>query len=205
MNTWSIWLGGGERSAISKRCEQTWPEDHKIYTAAMLSSVVPWLHDIKYYRDAIAAEHWAGASDVARLALLYEVGGCYLDVDVEIVNRPYIDALDDGWFHIGQEDDGGNLCGAVMIALAGHQFAKDMLDTYGRTRFGDTFNGKCNGTTLLTRQPKLGVHIHDAKEFYPWHWSENLTDNQKGERIELLKPIFAHHWEKSWSQINQKE
>ncbi len=208
MNIHGIWLGGNEMSPIARRCVSTWPEGSKIYSAAMLSSVVPWIHDIQYYRDAITAEHWAGASDVARLALLYELGGCYLDVDVEICDLLRLDSLDDGWFHIASEDGDserlGNVCGAAMVSPPFTGFIRDMLDIYRRTNFTDTFNGKCNGTTLLTRAivGDYRTKVHPAKEFYPWHWSEKLTDNQKGERIELLKPIVAHHWEHQWEQIN---
>lgn len=205
MNTFSVWLGGKERSAISKQCERTWPNGHEMFTAARLGSVCPWVRSIDYFRDAYAAGHWAGASDVARLAALLELGGAYVDCDVEIVDLARMDGLNDGLFHIGAEDRDGNLCGAVMIAPPAHPFVRHMIDVYKRTNFADTFNGKCNGTTLLTRNARdfaSTMQVHQPPDFYPWHWGESLTQNQKADRIELLKPITAHHWERGWSQVN---
>lgn len=195
-----IWLGPNPLPELAQRCIATWGDEYEIYGAARLSSVVPALRDMPYFRDAYAANHWAGASDVARLALLYELGGVYLDCDVEVIDLPRLLELQDGKCHLGLEDE-KNVCGAVIVAPPKHEFVGHMLDVYRNTKFSDTFNGRCNGTTLLTAatwERKIAdVALHAPHDFYPWHWGSSSRD-----KLWTVGAITAHHWAHQWKQVN---
>lgn len=208
MNIFGIWLGDGPTTALSDHCIQTWGGDGTLVHDPE-GDFAPWLAEIEYWRDAVAAKHWAAASDVARLALLYAHGGLYLDTDVEVCKpfrlyEAYRIWQREGLFVIGREDD-RNLCGAVMCAPPKHPAVKRMLDVYRDTKFADTFDGKTNGTTLLTRHIGIttpNVMIKPPHIFYPWHWADSFSYEKK----QLLKEgdgtLTAHHWQKQWS--NQK-
>ncbi len=203
----SIWFGPKEPSQLALQCIATWPEDDRvtIWSRARLSSVVPWLYDIKYFSDAYAAGHWAGASDVARLALLYQLGGVYLDTDVEIVRQHFLDELATGKdFCIGYEDD-TFMCGAVLVAPQPKmKFVERALDVYRATKFTDTFhNTPFNGTTILSSllrsSQEGGIAVLPKHMFYPWTPQErNLSDAEKAERKKQPGVVTAHHWEASW-------
>lgn len=196
-----VWLGGKPLPVLAEECISTWPEPYEIYSRAMLTSVVPWVMDIRYFVDAYDANHFAGASDVARLALLYELGGIYLDVDVEVTQPSKLLSLVDGRnTYIGREDD-INVCGAVIASPPKSKFIKNMLDTYKNTKFKETFNGHVNGTTLLTKQVALGLSEQDLvvlkpEMLYPIHWSGKTVEDP------YKKAITKHHWMHSWEQVN---
>jgi len=202
----SIWFGPKEPNALALHCMATWPERDNVTTwsRARLSSVVPWLYEIPYFNDAYRAEHWAGASDVARLALLYELGGVYLDTDVELVNEHFLDELvAQGDFVIGYEDE-TFMCGAVLIAPKGHAFIKRALDTYRATKFTDTFHDTVfNGTTILTQLVRshqdTGLIVMPKHAFYPWSPQERgISDEEKAARMKQPGVVCAHHWSASW-------
>jgi len=185
----------------------TWPEHDKVtlWSRARLSSVVPWLYEIPYFNDAYRAEHWAGASDVARLALLYELGGVYVDTDVEVVRQHFLDELAAGPdLCMGFEDD-TFICGAVLVApKPGHPFLKRALDTYRSTKFTDTFGDTVfNGTTILTQLVRshqdTGLCVLPKHVFYPWTPQERgISDEEKAERMKQPGVVCAHHWSASW-------
>ena len=86
------WFGGGPISPESRKCMESWKKycpDYKI---------MAWTEqnfDIsanRYAQQAYAAKKYAFVSDYARLAVLYEYGGIYLDTDVELV-RPLDELL----------------------------------------------------------------------------------------------------------------
>lgn len=182
---------------------ETWPEGAKLYSRAQLSSVVPWVADIKYFRDAYEKNHFAGASDVARLAVLWELGGIYLDVDVELLKPDDLLAVtyDKQCMYVGREDDRW-CCNAVMAAPPRHPVVGQLLDRYRATRFEDTFEGTVTGATMLTdavvfAKPKQ-VLMLDTDFFYPWHWADK--DKPLAERRSKItsRTVCAHHWEGSW-------
>lgn len=206
MNVFSIWFGGGPMPAISEQCMETWPDDTKVYCKAELSSIVPWLHDMPYFRDAWHAEHYAAASDVARWALLYELGGIYIDHDVEILRPGSLGELaENNTVVMGYEDDEmQHVCGAVIAAKKGAEFSKGMLAFYSSLKFADTFGDtKVTGTTLITSRAKLdsSLLLVPAHVFYPWSWRETLTDEEKHNRkfhSVSGSVMCAHHWAKTW-------
>jgi mannosyltransferase OCH1-like enzyme len=164
--------------------------------------------EMGYLKEALVREHWAGASDVLRLVALWEFGGIYLDMDVEICDAFALaamehDAFKKGLFTAGWEDEHG-LCGAVMIAPPRHPFVEAMLARYAALRFDDTFNGRENGTTLLAKEAARWrtskyVQLVPPPVFYPWHWRDkDFSHEAKRHAITCCGSVTAHHWEGSW-------
>ena len=87
------WFGGGTISPENRKCMESWKKycpDYKI---------IEWneqnfeISQNRYAQQAYAAKKYAFVSDYARLAVLYEYGGVYLDTDVELV-RPLDELLE---------------------------------------------------------------------------------------------------------------
>ena len=87
------WFGGGAISPENRKCMKSWKKycpDYKI---------IEWNEqnfDIgtnRYAQQAYEAKKYAFVSDYARLAVVYEHGGIYLDTDVELV-RPLDELLE---------------------------------------------------------------------------------------------------------------
>ncbi len=95
------WFGNGEKSELAKRCIASW----QMYCPDC--EIIEWNetnYDIaknRYMHEAYQAKRWSFVSDYARLDIVYEHGGIYLDTDVELV-RP-VDELLDGDGFIGFE------------------------------------------------------------------------------------------------------
>lgn len=82
-----IWFGGKPLPPMAERCINSWKEHCPDY------EIVRWDEDNfdsggnRYFEEALAAKKWAFASDYARLKVLVEHGGIYMDTDVEVL-RP---------------------------------------------------------------------------------------------------------------------
>lgn len=82
------WFGRGEKSVLIAKCIKSWKKICPDY------HIVEWNEDNfdlaqapDYVRQAYDAKKWAFVSDYARLKIVYENGGIYLDTDVELL-RP---------------------------------------------------------------------------------------------------------------------
>ncbi len=200
----SVWLGTERPSILAQQCMATWPEGSYLYQGrAQLTSVVPWLLDIPYFNEAYAAGHWAGASDVARLALLWTFGGIYLDVDVEVVNvNGLLDyerqAHNAGVLVTGMEDETW-ACNAVIISPPKHAVVGALLKQYRELKLADTFQGTVTGATLFTEACRgRRATLMPPEVFYPWHWRyKNATIDVQRAHIKD-NTVTAHHWEASW-------
>lgn len=79
------WFGGNEKPEIIQKCIASWREHCPDW------QIMEWNesnYDVAknpYVRKAYQSEKWAFVSDFVRLDVLYEIGGVYLDTDVEIL------------------------------------------------------------------------------------------------------------------------
>jgi len=150
------------------------------------------------------------AAQYACWSRLYETGGIYLDLDVDVV-RSFDDLLTHDAF-LGIEYDGPNqvwaACG-VLGAVAHHPFIRECLD------YMDTFNhthpeaenelGPRMFTTLLQRHgwkrtnadtTVSGVRLLNSTRFYPYSWKDTLTPEC------ITDETYAvHMWAHTWNPV----
>ena len=127
------WFGRNPKPASVKRCIESWKKycpDYKI---------IEWTEDNfdiernLYCKQAYDAKKWAFATDYARLWIIYQYGGLYLDTDVEII-RPWDTLLTHECF-IGRQPGFQVNTGAGFGAVAGHPVIKRILDDYENIPF----------------------------------------------------------------------
>ena len=122
-----IWFGKGEKNERVKHCIESWKKYLPDY------EIIEWNEDnfdINYNdftKSAYANKKWAFVSDVARLWVLYNEGGIYMDTDVEVY-KPLDDFLNEEGF-TGFEDVHYPVT-ATMGAVKGNPIIKLMLDYY---------------------------------------------------------------------------
>lgn len=122
-----IWFGHGEKNERVKTCIESWKKYLPDY------EIVEWNEDnfdINYNdftKQAYEAKKWAFVSDVARLWILYNEGGIYMDTDVEVY-KPLDEFLNEEAF-TGFEDVHYPVT-ATMGAQKGNPVIKLMLDYY---------------------------------------------------------------------------
>lgn len=87
------WFGGNPLPKLAEKCIGSWKKHCPDYT------IIQWNEDNfdvtvapAYVRQAYAARRWAFVTDYVRLKALLEMGGIYMDTDVELVKPldPYL-------------------------------------------------------------------------------------------------------------------
>lgn len=139
----SFWFSGEEKPDSYKKCVDTWKEKLQGY------EIIEWnlnnydWHKQPFLERAIELKAWAYAADYARLDVLKEFGGIYLDMDVEVF-KPFDDLLcNDSIFSFGNNV---LIDLAVMAAQKGNPVVCELLKLYDnqrlptdRKRFADFF------------------------------------------------------------------
>ena len=122
-----IWFGKGEKNERVKHCIESWKKYLPDY------EIIEWNEDnfnINYNdftKSAYKNKKWAFVSDVARLWVLYNEGGIYMDTDVEVY-KPLDEILNEEGF-TGFEDVHYPVT-ATLGAVKGNLVIKMMLDYY---------------------------------------------------------------------------
>jgi len=204
------WFGENAHSQLVENCLKSWAKYMPDY------EIIKWneknfdINICKYTRQAYESGKYAFVSDYARLSILYNHGGIYLDCDVEIL-KP-LDFLMMNEAFTGFETR--NLLAAWIIASkAGHSLIKEFLDYYDGRSFikedekYDLTPNTNNITTICTRyglksnnqlQLVRGLTVYPMTYFCPWKPNEkkhSFTENT----------YTIHHFEGSWLTIEQKK
>ena len=99
----------------------------------------------EYMRQAYEAKKWGFVPDYARLDIVYQYGGIYLDTDVELIKN--LDELLSYKAFMGFEDTGDGEyfvnCGHGFGAEPGHRIIKTARDSYDNVNFRNK-DGSCN-------------------------------------------------------------
>lgn len=132
------WFGGSKKPEIVLKCIESWKKfcpDWEIYEWNEKNFDVL---SVPYMKEAYEKGKWAFVSDVARLLIIYRLGGVYLDTDVELFNsiEPWIN--NEAFYIFESNRNIGT--GLGFGAIKGHDSVKAMLDYYEGRHF--VINGK---------------------------------------------------------------
>ena len=144
------WFGRGEKPKLARRCIASWRSICEDY------ELIEWNEDNfdisrhPYLIWCYENKKWAFLSDLARLMIVYEHGGIYVDTDVEVI-RPYDDLLGlDAFF--GFENDKYVNTGLGFGSVQGHPAIAEMIDSYNKLVPND------DGSFSTDNCPRLNTH-----------------------------------------------
>lgn len=203
------WFGGADKPKEVLKCIESWKKYCPDY------EIVEWNeknYDLKkneYVKYTYENKKWAFLSDYARLDIIYNNGGIYLDTDVEVVKK-FDDLLDcDGY--IGMEQIGTVNTGQGFGAIKCHPFIKANMEYYEKCEICDK-NGNFNRiicveitTKILSenglkkvnkKQEVYNMIIYPVEYFCPKIMGTNivrLTDNT----------YSIHHFDSTWKSNNK--
>ena len=126
------WFGGNPLPETAKKYMNTWKRYCPDY------EIIEWneknfdITQNQYCLEAYKAKKWAFVSDYARLKVLYEYGGIYMDTDVEVV-KPFDDLLKYNLF-VGLEAEDRIQTG-IFGAEIKNEFIKILLNDYQNRHF----------------------------------------------------------------------
>lgn len=158
------------------------------------------IDDYATYHE-VPREHYAHRADVARLRILYEHGGIYLDLDT-LCLRPLGDlrrhACVMGW----EDAERKLLCNAIILAEPRSEFVAKMLEAqrdFQPGMWGEISVAR-NGE-LATQHPEL-VHTLPREACYWPSWNQEGYDLlTRRPEIDFPQAICHHLWEHAhWSR-----
>lgn len=199
------WFGRGEFSDLIVMCINSW----KLYLPDY--KIIEWneenfdINKNAYIKEAYDSKKWAFVSDYARLFVLYNYGGIYLDTDVEIL-KPLDNFLIHKAFSGFETKD--SVPTAVMGCEKGHKFIGELMHYYDDKNFiknDNSLNIRTN-TSIITaicfeNGLKKNGKIQSINNlvFYPQIiFAPNTISRALG--LKPLKSYAIHHFESSWRE-----
>lgn len=164
----------------------------------------------KYMKEAYINKKWGFVPDYARLDIIYNYGGIYLDTDVELLKN--LDSLLHCHGFVACEDRSTIALGLGFGAEAGNGIIKEMLKEYDERVF-------CNddGSLNMKSSPQYQTAFFEKRGFvstneittvdgitiYPSEYF-NPTDLKTG-KVTISKNTFSiHHYQGSWLPKRKK-
>lgn len=131
------WFGGKPVPAEHERYIRTWYERMSDYAVCRWDETNYDVHVIPFSEEAYRVGKYAFVSDYARLRILYDEGGIYLDTDVEVL-RSLDDIVQKGcWMAVERDKDGidhVNL-GLGFAVTPAHPIIREAMDYYEQRHY----------------------------------------------------------------------
>ena len=199
-----VWFGGKPLTPLAERCLASWREFCPDYEIVRWDETNFDVRANRYCREAVAAGKWAFASDYARLWVLVNEGGIYMDTDVEVL-RPLDRFLGEEAFSGFEAPD--RIPTGIMAAVAHQPFFEQLLADYDGRSFlrPDGTPDMTTNVTYITeaclseglvlnneRQTICGFTLYPSDYFCPKDWLTkkiNLSENSH----------TVHHFDGSWA------
>lgn len=199
-----IWLGEKPKPDIFYKCYNSWKLYLKDYEIIEINEknidIEKYKKENKFFRQCYDKKMWAYCSDYIRTKILYENGGIYLDIDMELLKS--IDEYLKYDFFIAYESDkylGVGLFGAREKS----PILKSILNFYNKEIYEKN----------LWTIPHIYTYVIISKEY------------DKKENVKLLPPVYfypfglnekfhkscikdetvaIHWWNASWANLSTK-
>lgn len=204
-----IWFGGGQLSPLAKKCMESWERYCPDYVIKRWDESNFDVNCSRYCAEAYNAGKWAFASDYARLWVLVNYGGVYMDVDVELV-APIDEFLAHQAF--AGFESASRVSTGILAAEAHHPLFVGLLEEYDGRRFVNP-NGSYDDMTNVIAVTKAllehGLHPNGKTQtvggltVFPvdYFCPKDLDTNQ----VTITANTRAiHHFDGSWVSESEK-
>ncbi len=203
------WFGGGNKPELLKKCINSWQKYMPDY------QIKEWNEknfDVKmnrYCAEAYKERKWAFVSDYARLWIIYNQGGIYLDTDVEIIKN-MTSLVENGRGFIGFQNNEEVNTGLGFAAQKYNKCVGKMLKLYDNRSFYKQENvfdltpcpvsntvalkmmGLKTGRNNAKSIQKLdGINVYPEEYFNPIHL-------ESGKKRITLNTYTIHHYSNTW-------
>lgn len=198
------WFGKGEKPKLAQKCIASWKKYLSDY------EFIEWSEDnfditsIKYVEEAYICKKYAFVTDYVRLYALYNIGGIYMDTDVEVLTD-YEMFLHHKAFS-GFESD-GNVPTGMMAAEKGNKWIGDLLKYYNDKLFihdDGSYNLTTNTTIITNYMVEIGLRLDNTYQNFEGLVSMYPSDyfcpkDHRTGKIKLThNSVCIHHFAGSW-------
>ena len=193
-----IWLGNNKPVEVEKAI-LTWKKYAPEYRINEWNeSNLPEFKN-KFYQEAIKNKNYAFASDYARLWVLYNYGGIYMDTDMYLLASPN-KIIDDKQLVFGIQNTNIIFSAGFIASIPKQKFIKEALNLYSKLNFNEV--KEIPNTSLLS---PLVYKLYGFNKSIKTQYRVNRTVVAYSPNV-LLQPSFhavaMHVGEKSWSNHN---
>ena len=206
------WFGGNPLPNDVKKCIASWKKYCPEY------KIVKWdekSFDVKshpFCKKAYEEKKWAFVSDYARLKIIYDNGGIYLDTDVELLKKPDF-LLEHKFYAASQQLEGLCNTGLGFGAEKKNETVKKMLDIYDEVEFKADILGQIQCPRLNSKvlneygfsennTTKVQT-VGDRSFVYPPKYFDPLAPGTS-ESLVCNDTVSIHHYSASWTGGKQR-
>lgn len=199
------WFGGKELPEDVKKYIDTWKKYCPDY------EIIEWnennfnVTQNQYCKEAYEAKKWAFVSDYARLKVLYDNGGIYMDTDVEVC-KPFDNLLNYGFFCCYEDINNTQISLGTFGCERFNPYIKFLLESYKNRHF--LIDNKFDYTTnvqFITNLTNSKYKIEKNK--YSYITKNNIIfpleffiakDFFTGKILKTDKTYAIHHYAATW-------
>ncbi|MCI8482538.1 MAG: glycosyl transferase [Clostridia bacterium] len=145
------WFGNKEKPAIVKKCIKSWQEKASNFEIREWNENNFDINMNQYVKEAYKMNQYAFLTDYARLWIIYNYGGIYLDTDVELLKN--LDDLLKYEAFFASEDNFHISTGLGFGAKKNNLLIKTLMNDYSNISFIQK-DGKIDRTTCPIRNTK---------------------------------------------------
>lgn len=205
------WFSGKEMPDYLKRCVDSWHQFCPDYEIKRWDESNYDITKNVYMKQAYEAKKWGFVPDYARLDILYNYGGFYLDTDVELIKS--LDTLRGQEAFCGVEKWGNINMGGCSGAVKQHTMIKRMLDYRENIPFvykDGTYNLETCGVYETKPFIEEGMSVDNTTQrihnmtvfssdfFHPY-------DYMSGETCITKNTYSIHHFNGGWLDEKRRE
>lgn len=184
------WFGGKTKPEVVERCISSWKQYCPDY------EIIEWNesnYDVEanaFAKAAYEAKKWAFVSDVARLEILLEHGGIYLDSDVEILQEnPFVAYLEYDNVLVF-ETERAISSGLFMGTQKGSEMCKQLLAPY----LENTYSKETETINSVMNKPIIQRFFAGMQ----WNGLQQVINNNCLMGCAEYGPLMKHHGMRSW-------
>lgn len=198
------WFGNNPLPFEVKKCINSWKKICPDYEIRRWDETNFDVYQNDFIKSAYGSKAWAFVSDYARLKIVYDEGGIYLDTDVEL--KKSLDELrkNEGFFAIQQE---GHYCntGLGFGAKKENEIVKTMLELYDDLIYSEENKFSIACPYLNTKAlEKYGysysddvIVIHNNLVLPP-RFMDPIAPGKNKENLLCNDTVSIHHYSASW-------
>jgi hypothetical protein len=208
------WFGGNPLPELAQKCIASWKKYCPDYEIKEWNESNYDVHKIPYISEAYNVKKYAFVSDYARCDVLYNYGGIYLDVDVELL-KPFDDDMLKNKCFSGFEFTGRDYKtlvnpGLVFAGEKGCEIIKELMTFYSKISFIKE-NGELNSVTIpeiftniLLKYGLKQKNTYQELEIFTAYPTEYFCPKSVWTGFTKITPNTAsiHHYDGSWMSVN---
>ena len=202
------WFGGNELGEKEKKCIESWKRIMPDYKIIRWDESNYDTNKNDFIKNAMKYKKWAFVSDYARLDIIYNYGGIYLDTDVEVI-KSFDDLLKNKSFY-GFESNQFVANGLGFGAEKNNEIVRENMDLYTNINFDiNNLNSiscpkitteilKKHGLILNNKFQQLDFATVYPKDFF-------CPKNYSTGELKVTENTFSiHHYSMSWHSLRDK-